>query len=252
MQRWTLTGSGSGLPAGNRVERASGRRTSGTSRSIPVGLRSELDAMLQLDVASPAEATAPTGRLSGTITVLRGSYREPLAVVGGLLAAMRARRVAATGGASEEQSAFLKQLALDIRVQTDEDIIVDNNYARAQLGGDLNLIGSASCTRDLGTGCGLRKMASSSSAETSIRFHVTRRARWFVSPTSIEPELNIHVRTRSAVMTSRSPDRAGGSVAGGHVVRRSRAGGHHGVAADRAHASISSGTARRVVHRRRR
>jgi hypothetical protein len=110
---------------------------------FPAGLRSELNAMLQLDMSAPPGDAAPSGRLTGSITVQRASYREPLAVVGGLLAAMRARRIAATGGAPEEQSAFLKQLALDIRVVTDDDIIVDNNYAAAQLGGDLNLIGTA-------------------------------------------------------------------------------------------------------------
>ena len=41
--------------------------------------------------AAEPNAAAPSGRLSGTVTVLRGAYREPLAVVGGLLAAMRAR-----------------------------------------------------------------------------------------------------------------------------------------------------------------
>ena len=57
----------------------------------------------------------------------------------------------ATGAPSSEDTAFLKQLALDIRVQTDEDLIVDNNYARAQLGADLNLIGTRRGTRDVGT-----------------------------------------------------------------------------------------------------
>ena len=163
---------------------------------FPAGLRSELDAMLQFDAASPPGEAAPSGRLSGSITVLRSSYREPLAVVGGLLTALRARRVAASGGTPEEQSAFMKQLALDIRVVTDEDIIVDNNYARAQLGGDLNLIGTAAAPALSGRAV-LRE-----DGQLFVGRNVYTISRDtpstidFVSPTAIEPELNIHLRTR--------------------------------------------------------
>jgi outer membrane protein assembly factor BamA/autotransporter translocation and assembly factor TamB len=163
---------------------------------FPAGLRSELDAMLQFDVLSPPGQAAPSGRLSGSVTVLRSSYREPLAVVGGLLTALRARRVAATGGTAEEQSEFMKQLALDIRLVTDEDIIVDNNYARAQLGGDLNLIGTAAAPAISGRAV-LRE-----DGQLFVGRNVYTISRDmpstidFVSPTAIEPELNIHLRTR--------------------------------------------------------
>jgi len=163
---------------------------------FPAGLRSELDATLQFDAASAPGAAAPSGRLSGSITVLRSSYREPLAVVGGLLTALRARRVAASGGAPDEQSAFLKQLALDVRVVTDEDIIVDNNYARAQLGGDLNLIGTAAAPAISGRAV-LRE-----DGQLFVGRNVYTISRDtpstidFVSPTAIEPELNIHLSTR--------------------------------------------------------
>ena len=163
---------------------------------FPAGLRSELDAMLQFDAVSPAGEAAPSGQLSGSITVLRSSYREPLAVVGGLLTALQARRVAASGEAGDEQSAFLKQLALDIRVVTDEDIIVDNNYARAQLGGDLNLIGTAAAPALSGRAV-LRedgRLFVGRNVYTISRD--TPSTIDFVSPTAIEPELNIHLRTR--------------------------------------------------------
>ena len=163
---------------------------------FPAGLKSELDAMLQLDVTAPRGDAAPSGRLSGSLTVLSSSYREPLAVVGGLLTALRARSVAASGGAPGDQSAFLKQLALDIRVVTDEDIVVDNNYARAQLGGDLNLIGTAAAPALSGRAV-LRE-----DGQLFVGRNVYTISRDmpstidFVSPTAIEPELNIHLRTR--------------------------------------------------------
>jgi len=165
---------------------------------FPPGLRSEVDAMLQLDAAAPPDAAAPSGRLSGTVTVLRGAYREPLAVVGGLLAALRARRVAATGAASAESDQFLQQLALDIHVQTDEDLIVDNNYARAQLGGDLDLIGTAAAPALSGRAV-LREDGQLFVGRNVYTIsHDTPSTIDFVSPTAIEPEMNIHLTTRVA------------------------------------------------------
>jgi translocation and assembly module TamA len=165
---------------------------------FPAGLRSQLDAMLQLDVAAEPDAVAPSGRLSGTVTVLRGAYREPLAVVGGLLAAMRARGVAATGATTAESDAFLKQLALDIHLQTDEDIVVDNNYARAQLGADLDVIGTAAAPALSGRAT-LREDGQLFVGRNVYTIsYDTPSTIDFVSPITIEPELNIHLTTRVA------------------------------------------------------
>ena len=107
----------------------------------PQGLRSELDADLNFTFRAPpaTSSDAVSGKLSGTVTVLRGAYREPMAVMTQLLATLRAQQLAADA----ESSPFLDALALDIRVITDEDILVDNNYGRLQLGADLRLIGTA-------------------------------------------------------------------------------------------------------------
>jgi outer membrane protein assembly factor BamA/autotransporter translocation and assembly factor TamB len=193
----TLTGSGSiayEAQTGTTAHLAADIRD--MALDFPAGLRSDLDAMLQLDVAAPSGEAAPSGRLSGSITVQRGTYREPLAVVGGLLTALRARRVAASGGGPEAPSAFLKQLALDIGVVTNEDIVVDNNYARVQLGGDLNLIGTAAAPALSGRAV-LRE-----GGQLFVGRNVYTISRDtpstidFVSPTAIEPELNIHLSTR--------------------------------------------------------
>ena len=165
---------------------------------FPVGLRSELDAILQLDATAEPGAAAPSGRLSGTITMLRGAYREPLAVVGGLLAALRARNVAATAAASAESDAFLKQLALDIHVQTDDDLVVDNNYARAQLGADLDVIGTAAAPALSGRAVLREDGRLYVGRNVYTISHDTPSTIDFVSPTTIEPELNIHLTTRVA------------------------------------------------------
>ena len=66
----------------------------GMGLEFPEGLRSELAAGLTLDVRS--EDKVVTGTLSGTVTVLRSAYREPIGVVTQLLSALRAERLAAS------------------------------------------------------------------------------------------------------------------------------------------------------------
>jgi outer membrane protein insertion porin family len=118
------------------VVRLSAQAT-GMGLEFPAGLRSELDA----DVALALEDVAGTlgGNVTGAVTVRRSNYREPLAVVRGLLAALRAQRLSAGAGAEDD---LARRVALDVRVSTDADVMVDNNLARLQLGGDLRAIGT--------------------------------------------------------------------------------------------------------------
>ena len=55
-------------------------------------------------------------------SVVRSTYREPLAVAAGLLTALRTEQIVA---AQAEPDAFASLLTLDIRVVTDADIVVD-------------------------------------------------------------------------------------------------------------------------------
>ena len=159
----------------------------GMALEFPEGLRSEIDAALGLSFVAPEPMA---GRLSGTVTVVRGSYREPLAVVTGLLAASRAQQLAA----ASEASPLLDALALDVRVVTDEDIFVDNNYGRFQLGADLRLIGTA--------------FAPALSGRADLReggqlfvgrnvYTVNFGAIDFASAAAIEPNLNVEASTRA-------------------------------------------------------
>lgn len=183
----------------------------GMALEFPEGLRSELDADITLMAGPPVDAmgspaepaprapallssggTRPTygGSLSGTITVLRGTYREPMAVVTGLLAGLRTEQLAADIAAPGP----LDALALDIRVVTDEDVSVDNNYGRFQLGADLRVIGTAA--------------APALSGRAELReggrlfvgrnvYAVTFGAIDFANPVAIEPNLNVAATTRA-------------------------------------------------------
>ena len=157
---------------------------------FPAGLRSELDAMLQLDVSAAPGQNTPTGTLSGRVTILRSAFREPLALVGGLLASMRARTTAALA----ESPSPLAGLALDVALITDEDLIVDNNVARAQLGANLRIIGTAAAPA----------LASRIEIRPGSELFVGRNIYQidsgvidFLDPTTIDPQVRIQASTRA-------------------------------------------------------
>ena len=163
----------------------------GMAMEFPEGLRSAVDADLDLDI----ELLRPTGRLTGTISVTQGTYREPLAVFTGLLASMQADRSPAGGGTIVEASPFLEALTLDVRLLTDEDISIDNNYGRFQLGADLRIIGTAAAPL----------LAGRSDLREGGRLFVGRNIYSvesgtfdFANPVTIDPNLNIDLRTRAA------------------------------------------------------
>jgi outer membrane protein assembly factor BamA/autotransporter translocation and assembly factor TamB len=161
----------------------------GMGLEFPEGLRSELAAGLTLDVRSQDEAVA--GTLSGTVTVLRSAYREPIAVVTQLLSALRAKRLAAS---VTTEHTLTDRLQLNVRVVTDSDVIVDNNLARLQLGGDLRVIGTAAAPALSGRAT-LRE-----GGELFIgsnRYTIESGSIDFANPVTIEPNLNVQAQTRA-------------------------------------------------------
>ena len=163
----------------------------GMALEFPPGLRSEVNAALTLALDRAAGEETPTGQVSGTATIVRGSYREPLAVVTGLLATMGSRRLAAAA----EPSPLLDALMLDVRLLTDEDIIVDNNYGRLQIGGDLRMIGTASAPALSGR-ADLREGGQLFVGRNIYTINLGTID--FVNPATIEPVLNVRATTRTA------------------------------------------------------
>ncbi len=209
----SLNGSinGGSLTGGGSIEYQPGAGLNGVlsadirnmALAFPAGLRSELNAMLQLDVASAPGQAAPDERLTGMVTILRGAYREPLALVGGLLTSMRAQQVATSGdrgsgigdqGSGIGDRSLLDRLALDVRVQTDDDLIVDNNVARAQFGGDLRVIGTASAPA----------LAGRAEIREGGQLFIGRNVYQiesgvldFANPAAIDPDVKIQASTRA-------------------------------------------------------
>ena len=186
----SLTGSGD-VSYGSQNGLAGSIKTTiaGMGLEFPEGLRSELDAELTLEAKSEAEGLA--GTLSGTVTVLRSAYREPIAVVTQLLSALRTERLAA---AAATERTFADRLQLNVRMLTDSDVIVDNNLARLQLGGDLRVIGTAAAPALSG------RATIREGGELFIgrnRYIIDTGSIDFANPVTIEPDLNIQAQTRA-------------------------------------------------------
>src|SRR5262249_13143337 len=143
------------------------------------GLRAEANINLGLDV----EPGRPV--INGTITLVHSSYREQLRLTSGLLRALRAPTAAPLPAAPSP----LDFLRLDIRVVTESDLLVDNNYGKLSASADLRLVGTA--TRPSVTG-------RTTLGEGGTIFFGTRRYRLeeggsidFANPNRIEPDLNL-------------------------------------------------------------
>ena len=165
----------------------------GMGLDFPQGLRSELDAALGIRLTvPPGDIVEPTGSVTGTVTVVRSSYREPLAVVAGLLTRLRTRQLA--GAAAAEEPSLVDNLGLDVRVLTDDDIFVDNNLGRLQLATDLRVIGTI----------GAPSVAGRAQVREGGRLYFGRNIYViesgtidFANPATIEPDVNIEARTRA-------------------------------------------------------
>ena len=157
----------------------------GIAMELPEGVRTEIDADVTVGL------TADEIALGGTVTVLRGAYRETLLLTGGLLAALQEQESVTIVGI--DQQSPLDSLALNIRLVSAEDIIIDNNYADASVGFDLRLVGTAGAPAVTG------RAALAEGGQVRLSSHLYQIETGtvdFVSPTGIEPELDLRARTR--------------------------------------------------------
>jgi outer membrane protein assembly factor BamA len=160
---------------------------SGMAMNFPEGLRTEVDSSIEL--TTTVEDGAQANRLSGLVTIKRGAYREPLALVTGLLNNLQ--RAGTTTGAPP--SPFLQSLTLDVRVITDEDLLIDNNVAKAQLGADLRLINVAASPALSGR----LELREGGQLFLGRNVYVVQNGTIdFANPSTIEPMLGIEASTR--------------------------------------------------------
>ena len=151
---------------------------------LPPGVRTELATDLQLE-ATPEDAV-----LSGTVSVLRGDYREPVNTAGGLVALLEARPepIQLDTGPS-----WVDRLRLDLRVLTEEEIVVSNNYGAGTLAADTRVRGTIA--RPALTG----RATIGEGGQIFLggnAFEIETGSVDFVDPDGIAPELDLTARTQ--------------------------------------------------------
>ena len=153
---------------------------------LPPVIRTEIDTELQLDVAS-GDAV-----LSGTVSVLRGDYRERVSTAGGLFALLESRAEPPLVGT---EPSWVDGLRLDVRVVTEDEIVVNNNYGAGTAAADLRLGGTIA--RPAVTG----RVTVGDGGQVFLGgnvFEIETGAVDFVDPAGIVPELDVTARTQVA------------------------------------------------------
>jgi outer membrane protein assembly complex protein YaeT len=155
----------------------------GFAFEMPAGLRTEVDADLTLTVSQ--EAPAITGR----VTVLRGSYREPISIAGQLLTGVEVQPALP----EERGPTMLDRTTLDIAVVSAENIVVDNNYGYLELGSNLRVLGTVSQPV---LGGRLTVQEGGEVFLSGQTYQVVRGTVDFTSATRIEPDIDLALETR--------------------------------------------------------
>jgi outer membrane protein insertion porin family len=146
----------------------------------PEGLQSEANAIVTLRPGAPAWS------LTGEISVERSAYTDPISVAA--LIAARGTRAPVAGG----EDSWLDQLRLNLWVTTVQDLLVDNNYGRFEVGGALRVSGTA--TQPVLAG----RLTLAEGGEMYLAghtFHIERGSISFTNPFRIVPEFDIGLRT---------------------------------------------------------
>lgn len=151
--------------------------------NVPAGLQSEVDADLTLALQGGSRT------LSGQAHVLRSAYREPLSLLMQVAALTRGPTVPAPG----QQNSFARSTELDVSVATVEDLIVDNNYGRFNMSGDVRLAG----TLDRPSLVGRATIQEGGEIFLGGRaYRVDRGNIDFSNPAAIEPDLDFSALTQ--------------------------------------------------------
>lgn len=159
-------------------------RASGLPLEYPAGMRTESD----IDIL--ASLAGRRVNVTGTVDVLRGVYREPIALAAlssGLLTAPGADVAAVSGGTSFD-------VRFDVQVQTRDALRVDNNYGRLSAEAALRLIG----TLDRPALSGRVTLAEGGELYLGgLTYRVERGAVDFANPQRIEPIVDLAAETRT-------------------------------------------------------
>ena len=155
----------------------------GVALEYPAGLQTESNVNLDLALAAGGST------LSGRIDVLGGTYREALVLTRELFS------LASTDGIarSAPRADWLSRLRLSVAIATTNDVRIDNNYGRLDMGATLRLVGTAANPGVLG------RLQASDAGEIYLGGNTYRIERLTVdlaNPRGITPEVNFAAQTR--------------------------------------------------------
>ena len=193
MRTLDLTGTANGGPlridsdiqfSGFRPEGVVTLRGSEIAMVLPPGVRTELEPDLRLTIAGEDL------ELGGTLTVVRGDYREAVSTAGGLRALLESR---GDPTRSVTEPSILDGVRLNVRVLTRDEIVVNNNYGAGSFAVDTRLggtVGRPGVTGRLTIGDGGQLFLGGNT------FEIERGTVDLVDPDAITPQLDVTARTR--------------------------------------------------------
>jgi hypothetical protein len=161
-----------------------------TGRDLAMAIPEALKTEVNLDLVLAADRGALT--LSGDAAVIGGAYREPISFATGFLQAIES---SPTTIQLDEPSAA-EMLALNIRLTTSEDIVVDNNYAQLALAADVRIVGTLAAPSLIGRA--EAREGGRIFLGGNVYQIVGSGAIDFANPSRIEPDLQITAQTRVA------------------------------------------------------
>ena len=156
----------------------------GLALEVPDHLRSEIDADLQLKLSDKA----PT--VTGSVTVLRGSYREPVSLAAQLLTGVEVEPIVQP---AQGRAGIFDRILLNVDVKTAEGVVVDNNYARIDISTNLRIVG----TLDEPVPTGRLSIEEGGDVFLGGRtYDVVRGTVDFTNATRVEPIVDLALQTR--------------------------------------------------------
>jgi outer membrane protein assembly complex protein YaeT len=155
----------------------------GLAFEVPENLLTEVNTDLVFRVSQMVPS------LTGRVTILQGSYREPVSLAGQLLAGTSVATIAT----ETSEPSFADRIQLAVAITSDQDIVVDNNYGRLDLGSNLRVIGT------VGEPLLAGRLTVQEGGEIFLggRNYLVRRGTVdFTNATQVEPDMNLVLETR--------------------------------------------------------
>lgn len=155
----------------------------GVALDVPAGFRTQLDARLRAAIGDRIA-------LGGRVDIVRGAYRDPISLAAVVADAARRRDLA---DGPPQADTLARRVDLNVAVTSADDLILDNNYGRMDLGLDVRVVGTAATPSVVGRAAVREGGVLYLGGRTYL---VERGLIDFSNPRSIEPELDLSARTR--------------------------------------------------------